>query len=90
MEIKTNFLAEDWLEVLEKQVKPIFPEMDFVVYQPEAKVEGAINSPKISIVFSEKTAFLYKLRGAEVDDRTVIDSLKRYVFKVTKKKMTEK
>jgi hypothetical protein len=90
MEIKTNFLAEEWLEVLEKKVKPSFPGVEFTTYTPEKRIEGEIKSPKIIINISDKAAFVYNLQGRQTNPRIVIDSLRRYVYLTTKKVMNEK
>lgn len=90
MEIKTNFLAEDWLEILQKEVKPNFPDIEFSTWTPDKAMPGVVYSPKILIIMSGKTNFVYSLKGANTTPKVVTESLRRYVFKITKKVMIER
>jgi hypothetical protein len=92
MEVETNFLAEEWLELLQKEVKPAFSAIDFVSYIPPSPETQPWKkmSPRVLVIIPEKSLFIYNLKGVAVTKRAVINSLKRYVFQITQKHMTEK
>ena len=92
MEVETDFLAEEWYDLLKKEVEPDFPGTEFYIYKPSKSrfaLPWAQYADKIGVRIDDKEVFKNRLKGYPivVNKSSVEDSLAGYVWKKTKKVM---
>lgn len=92
MDIKTDFLAEEWFDLLKTKVEPVFTGTEFYTYTPppgKGLRRFARNSPKIGVIVDDKEVFKNRLKGypVVVDKLSVEASLQRHVWSTFKKVM---